>query len=51
MKTLPHKDIPMPNDYIVMMRYYIPRLPMAAIKMAWLHNATPKEVMESMVRK
>jgi len=51
MNQLPNKGIPVPADYVEMMRHYIPKLPMPAIKMAWLHNATPKEVIESMVRK
>lgn len=51
MNQLPHKGLPVPNAYVEMMRHYIPRIPMPAIKMAWLHNATPKEVMESMAIK
>ena len=40
----PNEDIPMPNEYADMLRYYIPNLPMAAIKDAWRCNATAREV-------
>ena len=46
----PHKGIPVPPEYIEMMRHYIPKLPMPAIRQAWLHNATPLEVMRTMDR-
>ena len=41
----------MPQEYVEMMRHYIPCIPLPAIRQAWLHNATPKEVMESMDKK
>jgi hypothetical protein len=44
----PNKGIPMPDEYVEMMRHYIPNLPIPAIRDAWLHNATPLEVMRSM---
>ena len=49
-RKLPHKDIQVPQDYIDDMRHYMPGLPQAAIKDAWLHNATPAEVMASLER-
>ena len=47
---LPNKGIPVPQDYIDDMRHYLPDLPLPAIKDAWLHNATPAEVMAHMER-
>ena len=44
-RKLPNKGIPIPQDYIENMRHYLPDLPLVAIKDAWLHNATPAEVM------
>ena len=47
---LPHKGVPVPQDYIDDMRHYMPNLPLPAIKDAWLHNATPAEVMAHLER-
>lgn len=47
---LPHKGVPVPQDYIDDMRHYMPNLPLPAIKDAWLHNATPFEVMAHLDR-
>jgi len=46
----PNRSMPMPQEYVDDMRHYIPGLPMAAIKDAWLHNATPSEVMAHLDR-
>lgn len=45
---LPHKNVPMPPEYAEMMREYITGLPLAAIREAWKHHATPTEVRRSM---
>ena len=45
-----HAGVPMPKDYVEMMRHYFPNLPLPAIRDAWLHHATPKEVALSMER-
>lgn len=42
--------IPMPKDYAETMRHYIPNIPLAAIRDAWLHNATPLEVLRHMTK-
>ena len=47
---LPNRGIPVPQDYIDDMRHYLPSLPLAAIKDAWLHNATPAEVIAHLER-
>jgi hypothetical protein len=47
---LPNRGIPVPRDYIDGLRHYLPNLPLAAIKDAWLHNATPAEVMAHLER-
>lgn len=39
-----------PKDYIEMMRYYIPGMPIQAIRDAWKHKATPLEVMRHLER-
>lgn len=43
-KTPPNTAVRCPPDYIEMMRAYFPKVSMALIKDAWLHNATPTEV-------
>jgi hypothetical protein len=45
MSKLPNTGTRAPLEYIEMMRHYLPDVPLALIKEAWLHNATPKEVM------
>lgn len=46
--TPPHAHTPTPAEYADMMRHYIPRLPLPAIREAWKHHATPSEVMRAM---
>jgi hypothetical protein len=43
-KPLPHKGIPMPDDYVEQMRHYFPRVPFAFIRQAWNYNASVPEV-------
>ena len=45
MSKPPHADMKMPKEYEEMMRAYLPKVPMALIKDAWKHNATPSEAM------
>lgn len=49
-KKYPNADVPMPDEYAEMMRHYIPGIPLAAIRDAWKHNATPLEVMRHLER-
>jgi hypothetical protein len=47
MKTrhLTNQDVPMPQEYLEMMRHYLPNVPKALIVDAWKHNATALELM------
>lgn len=49
-KRYPNAASPIPDDYVEMMRHYIPKMPMAAIRDAWKNNATPLEVMRHFER-
>lgn len=46
----PNAGIPCPKDYIEMMRHYLPRVPLAFIKLAWRHAATVTEVQRHLER-